>query len=50
MAARVVEDRFEPTPETSDSGWVTTSGVGAYQLRVGQPPGSSEPLVRNYVP
>jgi len=31
--------------ENSDSGWVTSSGVGAYQLRVGQPPGSKEPLV-----
>lgn len=25
--------------------WVTGAGVGAYQLRVGQPPGSTQPLV-----
>ena len=41
----MVEDRFEPTGENSDSGWVTQAGVGAFQLRVGQPPGSKEPLV-----
>jgi hypothetical protein len=36
---------FEPTPDNSDTGWVTGAGVGAYQLRVGQPPGSTQPLV-----
>jgi glycerophosphoryl diester phosphodiesterase len=36
---------FEPTPDDSDSGWVHRAGVGALQLRVGQPPGSAEPLV-----
>ena len=41
----VVRCEFEPTPDSSDSGWVTPEGVGAYQLRVGQPPGSAEPLV-----
>ncbi len=41
----MVEDHFEPTGENSDSGWVTQAGVGAFQLRVGQPPGSKEPLV-----
>ncbi|GAB4820329.1 hypothetical protein N2152v2_007375 [Parachlorella kessleri] len=37
--------RFEPTLDNSDTGWVTSSGAGAFQLRVGQPPGSTEPLV-----
>lgn len=37
---------FEPTPDNSDTGWVTSAGVGAFQLRVGQPPGSAEPLVQ----
>ncbi|KAK9905950.1 hypothetical protein WJX75_009398 [Coccomyxa subellipsoidea] len=41
----MVEDFFEPTSENCDSGWVTQAGVGAFQLRVGQPPGSKEPLV-----
>ena len=45
MHARLVEDVFEPSPENSDSGWVTRAGVGAFQLRVGQHPGSQEPLV-----
>ena len=36
---------FEPTSDDSGSGWVHSSGVGALQLRVGQPPGSSAPLV-----
>jgi glycerophosphodiester phosphodiesterase len=39
---------FEPTPDDSDSGWVHRAGVGAFQLRVGQPPGSVEPLVSLY--
>lgn len=33
-------------PDNSDTGWVTSEGAGAFQLRVGQPPGSTEPLVR----
>ncbi|KAL4420635.1 hypothetical protein ABPG75_010291 [Micractinium tetrahymenae] len=41
----VVHCEFEPTPDNSDTGWVTADGVGAYQLRVGQPPGSAEALV-----
>lgn len=41
----VIRCEFEPTPDSSDTGWVTADGVGAYQLRVGQPPGSSEALV-----
>mmetsp|Transcript_6370 Transcript_6370/g.18321 ORF Transcript_6370/g.18321 Transcript_6370/m.18321 type:complete len:699 (+) Transcript_6370:300-2396(+) len=41
----VIHDTFEPTAENSDTGWVTGSGMGALQLRVGQPPGSKEPLV-----
>jgi hypothetical protein len=36
---------FEPTADNSDSGWVHSAGVGAFQLRVGQPAGSSLPLV-----
>ena len=42
---RSQEDRLHATPENSDSGWVTTSGVGAFQLRIGQPAGSKDPLV-----
>lgn len=38
----MIHDTFEPTAENSDTGWVTGSGMGALQLRVGQPPG--EPL------
>ena len=45
LACRVQEDRLQSTVENSDSGWVTTSGVGAYQLRIGQPAGSKDPLV-----
>jgi glycerophosphoryl diester phosphodiesterase len=41
---------FEPTPDDSDSGWVHRAGVGAFQLRVGQPPGSAEPLVSLHHP
>lgn len=41
----VVRDTFDPTIEDSDTGWVTGAGMGAFQLRVGQPPGSSQPLV-----
>lgn len=41
----VIRCEFEPTPDSSDTGWVTADGVGAYQLRVGQPPGSAEALV-----
>lgn len=44
-AGRIVYDNFEPTSEDSDTGWVTAAGMGALQLRVGQPPGSTEPLV-----
>ena len=36
---------FEPTSDDSDSGWVHHAGVGAFQLRVGQPAGSPDPLV-----
>lgn len=43
---RELEDNLDFTQDNSDSGWVTTSGVGAYQLRIGQPPGSKEALVR----
>ena len=32
-------------PPLSPCSWVTGAGVGAYQLRVGQPPGSIQPLV-----
>lgn len=42
----VLRCEFEPTPDSSDTGWVTADGVGAYQLRVGQPPGSAEALVK----
>lgn len=45
MRRRLVEDIFEPGADNSDSGWVTQAGVGAFQLRVGQHPGSQEPLV-----
>ena len=41
----VIRCEFEPTADNAGTGWVTEAGVGAYQLRVGQPPGSSEPLV-----
>src|SRR5687767_6206161 len=36
---------FEPTADDSDSGWVHNAGAGSFQLRVGKPPGSQEPLV-----
>lgn len=36
----MVRDSFEPTAESSDTGWVTGAGMGALQLRVGQPPGA----------
>eukprot|EP00887_Chlorella_sp_A99_P007166 scaffold2.g7166.t1 len=41
----IVRCEFEPTADNSGNGWVTEAGVGAFQLRVGQPPGSTEPLV-----
>ena len=41
----VVEFNFDPTPDDSDSGFVHNVGVGAFQLRVGQPAGSVDPLV-----
>jgi len=41
----VIAFLFDPTPDDSDSGWVTGAGGGAYQLRVGLPPGSTAPLV-----
>ena len=46
---RVIEDVFEPKADNSDSGWVSRAGVGAFQLRVGQHPGSQEPLVRAHM-
>ena len=45
MPRSIIRCEFEPAPDNSDSGWLTPAGVGAYQLRVGQPPGSTEPLV-----
>lgn len=42
----IVEARFDPDIDNSDSGLVARAGAGAFQLRVGQPPGSQEPLVR----
>ncbi|KAK9814473.1 hypothetical protein WJX72_006486 [[Myrmecia] bisecta] len=41
-----VVDSYNPTPDDSASGWVCTSGMGRFQLRVGQPPGSTEPLAK----
>ena len=41
----MVQLDFRPDRGTSDRGWVTAYGAGAYQLRVGQPVGSTEPLV-----
>ena len=41
----IVETRFDPDADNSDSGLVARAGAGAFQLRVGQPPGSQEPLV-----
>ena len=40
----VVEASFNPTHRSVGSGWVTRGAAGALQLRVGQPPGSREPL------
>ena len=45
LLCSVVWCEFEPTPDSSDTGWVSGDGVGAYQLRVGQPLGSAEALV-----
>lgn len=42
---RVVRCEFDPTADNAGTGWVTAAGAGACQLRVGQPPGSLEPLV-----
>lgn len=41
----IVRQKFDPRPENSDSGWLHSAGAGGFQLRVGQPPGSSEALV-----
>lgn len=42
----VIALSFDPSTDNSDSGWVHSDGVGAYQLRVGRLPGSQHPLVR----
>ena len=37
--------RFSPTETNASSGWVARGGAGALQLRIGQPSGSTDPLV-----
>lgn len=42
---RYVRGVFEPEDTNSDSGWVHSNGAGSLQLRVEDPPGSTEPMV-----